>query len=126
MNSTIFYIPRALRVLIYRRYKNYFGKCHGIISGLKYLFKNSFNYDLNSFIQTADRFGVERLKKLCENFMLSSINIENAAHILYSADMFDAKSLRERCISYIITYFNDISKTKAFEEVGRCNINLGN
>ena len=57
--------------------------------------------------------------------MLSSLNIDNAAHILYAADLFDAKGLRERCLALIVAYFNDISKTSAFEEVGRSNMNLG-
>jgi hypothetical protein len=57
--------------------------------------------------------------------MLSSLNVENAAHILYTADLFDAKGLRERCMAFIVAYFNAVSKTQAFEEVGRANMNLG-
>ena len=75
--------------------------------------------------QAADRFGADRLKRLCENLMLSSLNVENAAHILYAADLFDAKGLRERCVAFIVAYFNDVSKTAAFEEVGRSNVGLG-
>lgn len=39
----------------------------------------------------ADRFGLDRLKRLCELEMLHAINIETAAHILYTADQHNAE-----------------------------------
>lgn len=36
--------------------------------------------------QVADRFGIDRLKTLCEQEMLRAIDIDSAAHILYTAD----------------------------------------
>jgi len=40
--------------------------------------------------QAADRFGVDRLKKMCESKMLASISIDNAATIFYAADIYNA------------------------------------
>ena len=101
---------------------------HPIFLGLlEYLYTDTTTLTLENameMFQTADRFGVDRLKRLCENLMLSSLNIHNAAHILYAADLFNAKGLRERCLVFIVTYFNDVSRTVAFEEVGRSNIDL--
>ena len=39
----------------------------------------------------ADRFGLDRLKRLCELEMQVAINIDTAAHILYTADQHNAE-----------------------------------
>lgn len=45
--------------------------------------------------QVADRFGIDRLKKLCEQEMLNAINVDTAAHILFTADQYNAEVLIE-------------------------------
>ena len=101
---------------------------HNIFLGLlEYLYTDQTQITLDNameMFQAADRFGVDRLKRLCENLMLSSLNVENASHILYAADIVNAVCLRERCLVFIVAYFNEVSKTAAFEEVGRANNNL--
>ena len=74
--------------------------------------------------EVADRFGVERLKKICEGELVASIKIENAAQILLAADAFNAERLRERCLSYLVQHFDDVSKTPCFEEMARVNLEL--
>jgi hypothetical protein len=74
--------------------------------------------------QAADQFGVDRLKKICESRMLASINVENASSILFAADLHNAKSLRERCINFILAHFDAVTKTAGFEEMGRTNMDL--
>jgi len=49
---------------------------------------------LTSNKQAADRFGIDRLKKLCEQEMLSAINLETAPYIFYSADRYNAEVRR--------------------------------
>ena len=55
----------------------------------------SFHFTLsNCFFlakQVADRFGLDRLKRLCELEMLGAISIDSAAHILYTADQHNAE-----------------------------------
>ncbi len=41
--------------------------------------------------QAADRFGIERLKRMCEHAMLASISVENAASILLAADLYNVR-----------------------------------
>merc|ERR1719506_1972107 len=72
----------------------------------------------------ADQFGVERLKKMCEKAILQSITVESAASILQAADMHSARSLRQRCLDFILRHFDSVSKTSAFEEMGRRNVEL--
>lgn len=42
-------------------------------------------------LQAADRFGLDRLKRLCELEMLSAISVDSAAHILFTADQHNAE-----------------------------------
>jgi hypothetical protein len=74
--------------------------------------------------QTADRFGVERLKKIAENVMLSALSVETAGQILLAAEMHHARHLRERCLNFIINNFDDVSKTSGFEEMARVDVEL--
>lgn len=74
--------------------------------------------------QVADRFGVERLKKICEGELVASIKIDNAAQILLAADAFNAERLRERCLNYIVNNFDEVSKTPCFEEMARLSLDL--
>ncbi|KAF4705217.1 meprin and TRAF y domain-containing protein MATH domain-containing protein [Perkinsus olseni] len=73
---------------------------------------------------TADQFGIDRLKKICEKEILQSINIDNAPTIMQAADMHAASGLRKRCLDFILRNFDAISKTAAFEEMGRNNVEL--
>ena len=74
--------------------------------------------------QAADQFGVERLKIICEHKMLASITVANAASIFHAADLHTAKSLREKCLSFILSNFEAVSKTQCFEEMARSNVEL--
>lgn len=74
--------------------------------------------------QVADRFGIDRLKTLCEQEMLRAIDIDTAAHILFTADEHHAENLRERCMNFILLHFDEVSRTGGFEEMGRTNVDL--
>uniref|UniRef100_A0A7S2SJA3 BTB domain-containing protein n=1 Tax=Rhizochromulina marina TaxID=1034831 RepID=A0A7S2SJA3_9STRA len=97
------------------------------LSLLEYLYTDQIDIRVEEameLFQAADRFGVERLKRMCENAMLSSINIDNAASILLAADLYDATSLREKCLLFIISNFDAVIKTQSFEDLGRTNVDL--
>lgn len=72
----------------------------------------------------ADRFGVERLKSMCENRMLSSINIDNVSHFFAASECHSTQSLHERCLAFIVANFDVVSKTQAFEDMTRSNVEL--
>ena len=56
--------------------------------------------------------------------MLSSLSIENAGTILYAADNHNAMVLREHCVQFVLRNFDSVTKTTAFEEMGRNNVEL--
>jgi hypothetical protein len=74
--------------------------------------------------EAADKFGVERLKAICEHRLLQSINIDNAAGLFHAADQHNALGLREKCVAFILDHFDAVTKTKCFEEMGRTNVEL--
>jgi hypothetical protein len=94
---------------------------------LEYLYTDSLLVPLDSameLFEAADLFCIPRLKTMCEKTMLQSITVENAAHVFYAADMHTASSLRRKALKYILSHFEDVSKTEAFEEMGRSNMEL--
>ena len=94
---------------------------------LEYLYTDDVEVDLDmamELFQAADQFGVERLKRMCESRMLGSIHVENAATIFHAADQHAAASLREKCLAFVLANFDAVTRTQAFEEMGRVNVDL--
>jgi hypothetical protein len=94
---------------------------------LEYLYSDDVEITVESamdLFEAADRFGIDRLKKLCEMEMLAAIGINTAAQILLAADERNAGHLREKCMTYVLTHFNEVSRTLGFEEMGRNNVDL--
>ena len=94
---------------------------------LEYLYTDDVEVDLDmamELFQAADQFGVDRLKRMCESRMLGSIHVENAATIFHAADQHAAASLREKCLAFVLANFDAVTRTQAFEEMGRTNVDL--
>mmetsp|Transcript_31762 Transcript_31762/g.90585 ORF Transcript_31762/g.90585 Transcript_31762/m.90585 type:complete len:512 (-) Transcript_31762:53-1588(-) len=94
---------------------------------LEYLYTDEVDINLDiamDLFVAADQFGVERLKRLCENKILASINIDSAALILQAANLHMAHGLRQSCMDFILRNFDVVSKTPAFEDMGRSNVEL--
>jgi hypothetical protein len=94
---------------------------------LEYLYTDRVEVSLDTAMDlfvAADQFGVERLKRICEKKILVSINIDTAATVLQAANAHTAHGLRQSCMDFILRNFDAVSKTPAFEEMGRHNVNL--
>lgn len=94
---------------------------------LEYLYTDNIDIPLESameLFQSADRFCIPRLKTMCEKCMLQSITVENAAYIFHAADSHSATALRRKALKFILSHFEDVSKTESFEEMGRGNMEL--
>lgn len=94
---------------------------------LEYLYTDRVEVNLDTAMDlfvAADQFGVERLKRICEKKILVSINIETAASVLVAAHAHTAHGLRQSCMDFILRNFDAVSKTPAFEEMGRCKVEL--
>ncbi|KAK1692874.1 hypothetical protein QYE76_009571 [Lolium multiflorum] len=51
----------------------------------------------------ADRFGMERLKLLCEDDLCKSISLGTAANILALAELHNCNDLKDACIDFLIS-----------------------
>lgn len=101
--------------------------CPIFLNVLEYLYTDNIEIPLESameLFQAADRFCIPRLKTMCEKRMLQSITIENAAYIFHAADSHSATALRRKAMKFILSHFEDVSKTESFEEMGRGNMEL--
>ncbi|KAK1947197.1 Leucine-zipper-like transcriptional regulator 1 [Phytophthora citrophthora] len=97
------------------------------ISLMEYLYTDYLDVAVDVAMElfvTADRYGVERLKRICESKMLGSLCIENAASIFHAADLHNAIVLRDQCVTFMLHNFDAVTKTDAFEEMGRTNVEL--
>jgi N-acetylneuraminic acid mutarotase len=94
---------------------------------LEYLYTDQlripFHHSMEVF-EAADLFMIPRLKTMCEKRMLQSITVENAANIFHASDMHSATALRQKAKKYILSHFEEVSKSYSFEEMGRSNIEL--
>lgn len=73
----------------------------------------SFDLGMKLFF-AADLFGLEELKVLCERRLLDGLTIHNVSDVLKNAESHNASRLRESCVSYIVKYFDQVSRTESF------------
>lgn len=48
----------------------------------------------------ANKYGLDRLKRLCEKFLVSIIDLENVVELLCLSDMHQAMELKRMCLNY--------------------------
>eukprot|EP00594_Rhizosolenia_setigera_P021143 CAMPEP_0178980024 /NCGR_PEP_ID=MMETSP0789-20121207/26237_1 /TAXON_ID=3005 /ORGANISM="Rhizosolenia setigera, Strain CCMP 1694" /LENGTH=793 /DNA_ID=CAMNT_0020670333 /DNA_START=181 /DNA_END=2560 /DNA_ORIENTATION=- len=72
----------------------------------------------------ADLFCIPRLKSLCETKMLETVTVDSAPNLLFLADQHHALSLKTKALQFILKHFESVSKTVAFENMARSNIEL--
>lgn len=80
---------------------------------LRYLYTDDCEITLENameLFEAADIYGIDRLKSMCEQTIISSIDIDNAAAIFHASDMHHAQYLREMALNYILEKFDDVSK----------------
>jgi leucine-zipper-like transcriptional regulator 1 len=97
------------------------------LSVLEYLYTDQLVFGFHGameLFEAADRFCIHRLKSMCEKRMLECITVDNAAGIFYAADVHSAEALRKKTKKYILSHWDEVSKSGSFEEMGRSNIEL--
>mmetsp|Transcript_12203 Transcript_12203/g.22618 ORF Transcript_12203/g.22618 Transcript_12203/m.22618 type:complete len:1213 (-) Transcript_12203:989-4627(-) len=97
------------------------------LSILTYLYTDRHDVDIEDAMELfveSDRFGIERLKTMCETKLLSAIDVENASEFLEASEIHSAQSLHERCMSFIVLNFDAVSKTPSFEAMVRSSPDL--
>jgi leucine-zipper-like transcriptional regulator 1 len=72
----------------------------------------------------ADRFGIDRLKRICEFSIFEVICTDNACAILRIADMHNSPGLRKRALEFIKRHFDEVVKSEEFEALARTHVEL--
>jgi len=70
-------------------------------------------------IGTANYLKLDHLKSVCEKIIAGNVEIETAAYSLGIATLHNAQQLRSFCLNFIITQFEEVAKTKGFEELSK-------
>jgi N-acetylneuraminic acid mutarotase len=94
---------------------------------LRYLYTDYIDVHLDmamDLFEAADLFCIDRLKLMCEQTIHNSIDIDNAANIFQAADAHEAKTLRDSALRFIVSNFDQVSKSQAFQEMARSNVDL--
>jgi hypothetical protein len=65
----------------------------------------------------ADAYMLEGLKYLCENTLMHNVDNDNVCNLLIDANRYQANELKKFCQNYLIKNFQEVSQTKAFEEL---------
>jgi len=70
-------------------------------------------------IGEANKLQLMRLKALCEDLISKNIDIENAAYVYQVASYHAVPRLRSIALDFVVTNFDQVSKTKTFAEMDR-------
>ncbi|UYV69721.1 SPOPL [Cordylochernes scorpioides] len=68
-------------------------------------------------MEAADKYGLERLKTLCEVYLGSNLTVDNAAEVLVLADMQNAQRLKSFAIYYINTHSLDVVDSQGWKDI---------
>ncbi|OBS65810.1 hypothetical protein A6R68_05650, partial [Neotoma lepida] len=62
-------------------------------------------------LAAADKYGLERLKAMCEYALCRDLSVENAAHTLFLADLHSARQLKTQALDFITAHASEVSET---------------
>jgi hypothetical protein len=67
----------------------------------------------------ANKYGLDRLKRLCEKFLVALIDLDNVIELLYLADMHQAVELRRMSINFTMQHFDIVTKREDFKKLSK-------
>ncbi|GMN48799.1 hypothetical protein TIFTF001_017961 [Ficus carica] len=79
---------------------------------MRFIYTGSVNVDLDSaqdVLRAADQYLLEGLKRLCEYTIAQDISVENVSLMYELSEAFNATSLRQACILFILDQFDKLS-----------------
>ncbi|KAL6030353.1 hypothetical protein STEG23_015122 [Scotinomys teguina] len=66
-------------------------------------------------LAAADKYGLERLKVMCEDVLCRDLSVENAAHTLVLADLHSSGQLKSQALDFITAHVAEISETSGWK-----------
>ncbi|XP_059132290.1 speckle-type POZ protein-like [Peromyscus eremicus] len=68
-----------------------------------------------AMLAAADRYGLERLKVMCEDALCRDLSVEKAAHTLFLADFHSAGQLKTQALDFITAHASEVSETSGWK-----------
>ena len=75
--------------------------------------------ELQALFLAADKYQVDALKDICEQFLIHQLAIDNVLHLLVWAHLYGAEKLKETAVKYIVEERSQVWKLKEWAELGR-------
>ncbi|OBS73600.1 hypothetical protein A6R68_15862, partial [Neotoma lepida] len=66
-------------------------------------------------LAAADKYGLERLKVMCEDALCRDLSVENAAHTLFLTDLHSAGQLKTQALDFITAHASEVSDTSSWK-----------
>ncbi|XP_051055224.1 speckle-type POZ protein-like [Phodopus roborovskii] len=73
----------------------------------------------DALLAAADKYGLERLKVMCEDVLCRDLSVENAAHTLFLADLYSAGQLKTQTLDFITAHASEVSETSSWKTMVR-------
>lgn len=80
---------------------------------------------LDELLEAADKYGLDRLKALCEEALYENLNIENSANMLVTADSCNACQLKIAVLNFMKKNISDVLESDGYESLTREHPKLG-
>ena len=75
----------------------------------------------HSLFVIADKYQLERLKKMCEGALWEKLDVQNAVDTLLLAITHDLVELKRSCIQFITTHISKVMKTEGWGKLKAMN-----
>ncbi|MEJ1289071.1 putative gene 10696 [Cricetulus griseus] len=69
----------------------------------------------DAVLAATDKYGLERLKIMCEDALCRDLSVENAAHTLSLADLHSAGQLKTHALDFITAHASKVSETSSWK-----------
>ncbi|XP_059109542.1 speckle-type POZ protein-like [Peromyscus eremicus] len=71
----------------------------------------------DAVLAAADKYGLERLKVMCEDALCRDLSVENAAHTLFLADLHSSGQLKTQALDFITAHASEVSETSGWKKM---------
>ncbi|CAN6213861.1 unnamed protein product [Urochloa humidicola] len=68
-------------------------------------------------LASADRYGLERLKMICERKLADNVAVDTAATTLALAEQHGCSELKARCVEFIAGHLDAVSETEGYKHL---------
>ncbi|XP_052588117.1 speckle-type POZ protein-like [Peromyscus californicus insignis] len=69
----------------------------------------------DALLAAADRYGLERLKVMCEDALFRNLSVDNAAHTLFLADLHNSGQLKTQALDFITAHASEVCETSGWK-----------